>query len=233
MSVVMHHLAREGFRVVAFDLPGHGKAQREEFHEYDELGQWMAGALAAVGEKFDVVVSNSFASGMMYNLLAQKLLPDDVRVVMCCPTPKIAAKAYLLHLFWSLVAEEMTEEAYNSELGILVRVESLQRKKGKPYRDWMFESEYYKTDFISNRATINMTELFLEEKPYQAHLPVSLQRRVTVVTGKKDNCTTLDSIKYLRKRMEESKFVTVPEAGHLLHFEAVPEVVEVVKKVAG
>ena len=233
MAVLMHRLAADGFRVVAFDLPGHGEAAREEFHGFDELGGWMAGALAATGEKFDVVVSNSFASGIMYNLLSQKLIPDDMKIVMCCPTPKIAAKAFLLHLFGSLVAEDVSDDAYNSELGVLVRVESLQRKKKGHYRDWMFESEYYKMDWISSRMTINMTELFLEEKPYLAHLPVSLQRRVTVVVGKKDNCITLDAARYLRKRMPESRFVMVPEAGHLLHFEAVPEVVEVVKKVAG
>ena len=228
MSALVAELVNAGRRVVAFDLPGHGEASKETFDQFDELGQWLASALQASGENYDVIMSNSFGSGITYNYLSQGLLPDDMHVVMGCPTPKIAAKAYLLNYLGNLASEELANDVYNSELLINVRVETLQQKKGRQFKNWMFESEYYKTSWISARAATNMTELFLQEKPYGAVLAESVQRRVTVLAGDRDNAVTKDAMKYLRELMPQSKFVTASGAGHLLHFEAVPEVVAAV-----
>ena len=228
MSALVAELVSAGRRVVAFDLPGHGEASKELFDQFDELGQWMASALKASGEDFEVIMSNSFGSGITYNYLSQGLLQDNMRVVLGCPTPKIAAKAYVLNYLGNLVSEELANDVYSSELLIKVRVETLQQKKGRQYKNWMFESEYYKTSWISAKATTNMTELFLQEKPYSAVLAESVQKRVTVLAGDRDNAVTKDAMKYLRELMPNSEFRTAPGAGHLLHFEAISEVVSAV-----
>jgi pimeloyl-ACP methyl ester carboxylesterase len=74
--------------------------------------------------------------------------------------------------------------------------------------------------------------LYTDENPYEKNtISPSVQSRVTVVQGAKDNVATRRTPKILRELLPGADHILLPGVGHILHFEAPDEIVKLSLKV--
>jgi pimeloyl-ACP methyl ester carboxylesterase len=228
MVVVGSEYAKRGYAVYAPDLPGHGKAPVLDVESFDDLGDWLRDCIAAIGRTPDVIVGNSFASGICYNYATQGYLNDHAHLVLTCPTPDIAWSSKALRRASGILPASFTVKAYNRPLAIKARVAYLSKAKDHPSaRQWLNESEYHKIPFIDAKVGNRFSRLLVTHNPYfAAMLPEETQRRVTVVVGTKDNVLTRRSLPTLRRILPRARMLIIPDVGHILHFEASEQIAD-------
>jgi pimeloyl-ACP methyl ester carboxylesterase len=221
MTVLGDEFVARGFAVYTPDLPGHGAAAPVEMKSFDDLGDWLRGFVDATGRIPAAVVGNSFGSAICYNYAARGHMPAGTRLVLACPTPRVAAVTRALVRVSGLLPPDFVTRAYNRPFAIRARVAYLSRADDEAARRWLYESEYTKELYLEARVMHRLTRLLHTHNPYAAALlPVDVQHRTTVVIGTDDNVVTGGSIAALREAMPGVRTVEVPGAGHILHFEA-------------
>ena len=92
-----------GYAVYAIDLPGHGGSVCPQLNSYDDLVDWFTNALTCIGRTPDVIISNSYASSMVYHALRTEKIPRNTKVIMACPTPKMTLVADTMQLLSNLL----------------------------------------------------------------------------------------------------------------------------------
>lgn len=225
MVVLGREYVKLGYAVYAPDLPGHGKAPELAASTFDELGDWLDECIMAIGRVPDVLVGNSFASGICYNFAAQGYLDEKTHLILTCPTPDIAWSSRALRRAGGIFPHGFTTRAYNSRIAIKTRVLYLSKSRDESSKKWLNESEYHKIPFIDARIGHQMSILLDTHNPYLAPpLRPDVQKRITVVLGTKDNVVTKRSLPLLRRLLPGARIIMIPGAGHILHFEAPREI---------
>ena len=225
MVVLGREYVKLGYAVYAPDLPGHGAAPELAASTFDELGDWLDACIMAIGRTPDLLVGNSFASGICYNYATQGYLDKKTHLILTCPTPDIAWSSRALRRAGGVFPNDFTTRAYNSPLAIKVREVYLSKSKDRASRRWLNESEYHKIPFIDAGIGHRMSILLDTHNPYFAPpLPLDVQGQITIVLGTKDNVVTKRSLPLLRRLMPRARMIMVPGVGHILHFEAPREI---------
>jgi pimeloyl-ACP methyl ester carboxylesterase len=75
------------------------------------------------------------------------------------------------------------------------------------------------------KATNVLTGLLSSQNPYLKPLPANLKNKLIVVIGDKDNVVTKKAIGMMRHQAPMAKFKIVHGVGHILHFEAINDLV--------
>lgn len=221
MVVVGQEFLKRGYAVYAPDLPGHGSAPVLDVQSFDDLGNWLRDCIGAMGRTPDVIIGNSFASGICYNYATQRYLDKKTHLILTCPTPMIAWSSRALRRASGILPPKLTIDAYNSRPAIAARVAYLGKAKHPSSKKWLRESEYHKIPFIDAKIGNQMSRLLDTHNPYFAPpLPVEVQKQITVIIGKKDNVITRHSLPHLRKILPFARMLIIPSVGHILHFEA-------------
>ncbi len=221
MVVLGAEYVKRGYAVYAPDLPGHGKAPVSDAKTFDDLGDWLKECIEAIGRHPFMIVGNSFASAMCYNYAIQGYLSPDTHLILSCPTPDIAWTSRALRRASGILPNKTATKAYNSYLGIKIRVEYLARSREPSAKKWLNESEYHKIPFIEARVGNHLSKLLATHNPFLAPmLPVEVQKQITVIVGAKDNVITRKSLPMLRQILPKARILIIPSVGHILHFEA-------------
>ena len=229
MAALATAAAQNGFAVYMPDLPGHGAARAENFAAFDDVGRWFADAVAATKLSPDAIAAHSFGSDIVYDYLALGLAPAKSKIILLSPTLKITKKARFLDLVGARLPEKLAKKLYNSRLVIWLRVRILMVKNTPQIRARSLESEYFKRDFISAHYATAMTNLMLRDQPFAKNLPPKIQRKLTIIYGAGDNVVTRDTPELMRRKCPDARLIVVPDAGHILHFEAVAEFIAALK----
>lgn len=225
MVVLGREYVKLGYAVYAPDLPGHGAAPELAADTFDELGDWLDACIMAIGRTPDVLVGNSFASGICYNYVTQGYLDNKTHLILTCPTPDIAWSSRALRRAGGVFPNGFTTRAYNSPLAIKVREIYLSKSKDRSSKRWLNESEYHKIPFIDAGIGYRMSSLLDTHNPYFAPAPpLDVQERITIILGTKDNVVTKRSLPLLRRLLPRARMIMVPGVGHILHFEAPREI---------
>ena len=85
---------------------------------------------------------------------------------------------------------------------------------------WFLESEKYKKATTTLRTSTILSTLLYNDNPFTASPSLEVQRRVTVVMGARDRVVSEKARGVMRQLLPEAKIRIVPNAGHILHFEA-------------
>lgn len=221
MVVLGAEYVKRGYAVYAPDLPGHGKAPVLDVRDFDMLGDWLKGCIAAIGRQPDLLVGNSFASAICYNFAARGYLSAATHLVLACPTPDIAWSSRALRRAGGVLPNRIATRAYNGKLAINARVSYLGQSKEPSSRKWLNESEYHKIPFIQASVGNKMANLLASHNPYLLPPPSSeVQKQMTVIVGSKDNVITKKTLPALRRMLPYARLMIIPDVGHILHFEA-------------
>lgn len=228
MVTVGREYTRQGYAVYAPDLPGHGNARAIPIRNFNDLSNWLRDAIASTDRTPDILMGNSYASSICYNFARQGYLASKTHLVLACPTPDIAWASRALRTASRMLPSKLTVAAYNSSLAIKVRIAYLLMTSDPVARTWLYESERHKIPFIDSKIANTMSMLLETDNPYIAsHLASSVQKRVTVVIGERDNVITRKSLPLLHQILPHASFVIIPGVGHILHFEAPKQLAEV------
>lgn len=221
MVVLGAEYVKRGYAVYAPDLPGHGSAPVLDARTFDDLGNWLRDCIAAINRQPFMIVGNSFASAMCYNYATQGYLAKETHLTLSCPTPDIAWTSRALRRASGILPNRLATKAYNSYLGIKIRVDYLAQSDEPSAKKWLNESEYHKIPFIEAKIGNHLSKLLATHNPYLAPmLPASVQKQITIVMGTKDNVTTRKTLPLLRRILPKARILIIPHVGHILHFEA-------------
>jgi pimeloyl-ACP methyl ester carboxylesterase len=221
MVVIGRAYVQRGYAVYAPDLPAHGSTPSIQVNTFHDLGTWLRDCVAATGRTPDILLGDSFAAAICYDFAQQGYMAPTTHLILACPTPVIAWSSRALRTASHLLPIRLTDRAYNSRLGINLRVRYLFQGTNPSAYWWLIESEHHKKAFIDIRASNILSMLLETHNPYAGiRLPRALQERVTVIVGEKDNVVTRESLPVLKRILPYARMLLVPHAGHILHFEA-------------
>lgn len=221
MVVVGREYVRKGYAVYIPDLPSHGAAPAIEITSFMDLSEWLAAFIRAIGRAPDVLLGDSFGAAVCYHFAQSGMLSTTTQLILACPTPKIATLSRALREASGLLPENWVARPYNASWAIQFRTKYLLMGESHEARQWLEESERMKKAFLNVKMANAVSVLLRTDNPYDGiGLPHDIQRRTAVVVGAKDNVITKDSLSLLRELLPASRFVVVPNAGHILHFEA-------------
>lgn len=208
-----------GFAVYSVDLPGHGGSVMPEVNDYNDLSDWLTKVLRTIGRTPNLLISNSFASSIVYHALCKDVIPKETEVIMACPTPDQSRLADVLQGMSSRLPEGLAWGVYNCKPAQKIRVMSALKTYRKEAWRWLSESEKYKKSTLKLKDSNTLTTLLYDKNPYVKG--VVSDYKITVVIGDKDNIVTPKTQKIMRDLLPMATFVTALGAGHILHFEAV------------
>ena len=215
-----------GYAVYCPDLVGHGGAAMIHVTKFDDLGKWFRDLMKVLARTPEIIVSNSYASGVVYSYMAQGFLPEKTHVILGCPTPTIAVMSRALNRVGQIFPDRVAWYVYNTRPAQRIRVKVLYRGNDQPSYDWLVESEKRKYHYIAPHVSPTLTNVLIRDNPFAgAELPEDIQRRVTVVLGERDNVVTPGARAYLMSKLPHAKFISAGPAGHILHFEAIDSLV--------
>ncbi|HET6747402.1 MAG TPA: alpha/beta hydrolase [Candidatus Saccharimonadales bacterium] len=221
MVVVGKEYVKRGFAVYAPDLPGHGSAPALDIDTFDALGDWLSNCIRAMECIPDILIGNSFAAGICYNMAVRDLVNERTHIILACPTPRVAWSSRALRVASGLLPGSIGTTAYNSRRAIDTRVAYLSKMRDGSSKKWLKESELHKIPFIDAKISNCMAMLLETHNPYEAVPPRrSVQERITIIFGTKDNVATKRSFDRMRRLLPFSRILIIPGPGHILHFEA-------------
>ena len=220
MAPLAERYVNFGYAVYAIDLPGHGGSLRPKFESYDDLADWLNYTLEQIGRFPDVIISNSFSSSILYHALRTNKIPDRTKMIMACPTPDTTILADALQKISNNLPENFSWSVYNSRPIRGVRVAVALKTRQKSAWNWLIESERYKKDNLTLRDSDILTTLLYENNPYVHGIALEYQKRITLIIGGKDNVAPPKTASIMHELLPEARIISVPAAGHILHFEA-------------
>lgn len=221
MLPVAERFVAAGFAVYSVNLPGHGQSVMPLLSSYDDLSDWLLRAFAAMDISPALVISNSFASSIVYHALTRNALPQETKVILACPTPETSSLADFLQRAGELMPERFGWWLYNCAPAQQLRIRMALKTSRQDALQWLRESERTKAATVSLDATNKLTALLYRRGPYHEGVSPASQRRVVVLTGGKDNVAPATSATRMRELLPHATFISDDDAGHILHFEAV------------
>lgn len=227
MLILAERYVQLGYAVYCPDLPGHGGSAMIDLPDFAALGRWFAAFVSLVNRPIDLIVSNSYASAVIYQYLQMGLLPSKTHVILGCPTPKVAPITVGLTRLGQIIPPRVSWYLYNIPPSRIFRTQYVYKGQDTASYKWLVESEKRKYAYIGPDVAPKLSAaLFGANNPYDLPpLPVEVQQRITVVIGERDNVLNKPGRRYLHEILPHATFVSAGSAGHILHFEAVDSLV--------
>lgn len=220
MMPLAREYARRGWAVYCLDLPGHGGSVMLELQSYDDLAEWLKQALAEIDREFDLIVSNSYASAIVYHALNKGYIPGQTEIFLGCPTPTTSRLADSMQKAVDYLPSRPVWQIYNTLPIQIVRIKIALKTRNSEAWAWLRESESKKKSYTTIENTSVLSTLLYADNPFKIPLPLENQKNLTIVMGTKDNVASRGAIQTMKKLAPEAKMVEVRGVGHILHFEA-------------
>ncbi|OBK49590.1 alpha/beta fold hydrolase [Mycobacterium kubicae] len=229
-NIVWEELLSRGYRVIAFDQRGHGRSTLGS----DGIGsQPMAADLAAVLRHFDVR-DGVLVGHSMGGFISIRAVLDD---------PNLAERLRGLVLF-ATWAGRILENAPQNRLQIpllqfgilqqLIRFKTIAvlflaaqcGKRPSPAMVSVFE-QFFKQHLDQHGPLLPIVRAFSREDRYPRLGEIAVP--TVVMVGAADRTTPPHHSRRLAEGIPGARLVSIPEAGHLLNWEAPNELVEVIE----
>lgn len=215
-----------GYAVYCVDLVGHGGSAMIHVTEFDDLGRWMDRLIREIGVTPTILMGNSYSSAVVYNYMQLGLLPDATHVILGCPTPFITWLPAFMERLNQRAPNRVAWYLYNVPPAQRIRVRVAYRGADRQSYDWLVESEKRKHKYIAANVPPILNRILMSQNPFRGRtLPEELQRRITVVIGDRDNVIPRAGRQHLARILPHATFIDADHAGHILHFEALDDMV--------
>lgn len=219
-----------GYHVYCLDLPGHGDSSWPGEMSFADLAKWLKGFITLIGEP-EVLVSNSFSSAVVYAYMQRGYLPAKTHVILGCPTPDTSRLAHGLYRVGGVMPKGISWHLYTMKVANGLRTSMMAKKRQRTPVRWLIESEKRKRSTLHPHAGLLLSGLIFSDNPYQGErISEDIQRRMTVIIGTKDNVVSRRAIGTLKNIMPFSRHILAQGSGHILHFEAVSDYVDLIDK---
>lgn len=213
----------QGYAVYSPDLPGHGGSEMISDLTYDKLADWLQRLIDQIGPAPDLIVSNSYASSIVYHFLVRNMLPDKTKVILGCPTPLTSKVASVLQTVSNHAPRRAGWSLYNQYPFRIVRGVVGMNKRDSTIWQWFKESESYKKDTLTLDVSDKLTTLLFRQNPYITSPDESVQEKVTVVLSREDPVVSDKGRARMQELLPKATFRWLDGVGHLLHFESVSD----------
>ncbi len=221
---------KRGYHVYCLDLPGHNDSPWNGEMSFSQLAEWLHRFILHIGDP-EVLIGNSFSSAVVYTYIQRGFLPDKTHIILGCPTPDTSRLAYSLHRVSNIIPTETSWYIYTTKLANGIRTTMAAKKLRRQSIRWLVESEKRKRPTLHPHAGILLSNLLFSDNPYDGeHISESVQRRMTVILGTKDNVVTRKTAGKLKTLLPHAKHIPAHGAGHILHFEAVDDYLHTMDK---
>lgn len=210
-----------GYAVYLVDLPGHGGSARQEINTYSDLVDWFMDVITLVNRPPHLIIGTSFSSSILYHALSTRMIPSQTKIILGCPTPDVSNLASCTYTLFSKMPEVLGWGIYNLRASQYVRALFALKTMRRDAWLWLLESEQSKKRSLTLRDGLLLSALLCNQNPYVAEVPTEYQYDITIILGDKDNVITPRTSAIMRRQLPEALIISVPNAGHLLQFEAV------------
>lgn len=225
------------YNVYAPDLPGFGtSAPLKVEHSLESYTTWLNAFISELGLSNPLVVGHSFGTLVVSSAEAKLGLFSKIILVNPVAGGKIVGiSKFLLEFvkFYYWVAHVVPEVIGNRMTKTYLLVDSMSsyttKSKDRELRRWV--KHQHRTHFNSFANSQVVWESYLASTgnivtPYvkQIHKPVLL------IAAELDEITPVDAVHELSKTMDNAEVYEVRGCGHLVHYEAAQEAVDVMNK---
>lgn len=210
-----------GYAVYLVDLPGHGGSIRPEINTYSDLDDWFVEVTTRVNRSPHLIIGTSFSSSILYHALSARLIPPQTKIILGCPTPDVSRLSSCAYQLFSKTPEALGWDIYNFRISQYIRALFALKTRRSDARLWLRESERSKKRSLTLRDGLSLSALLCDQNPYIAEVPTEYQDDIIIIIGDKDNVITSRTSVIMRRLLPEALIISVPNAGHLLQFEAV------------
>ncbi len=225
--------ALPGTRMIVPDLPGFGETPaipgRE--HNIELYGEWLREFSAAAAPQGFAILGHSFGSLVVGAAIAGGLAPSRLILINPISAPALQGpQAVLTQLAigYYRAADLLPERAARGLLGnpAIVRVMSeVMAKTGDPeLRSWIHgqHASYFST--FSDPSTL--LQAFRASVSHTVpEFASAFTMPTLLIAGERDDITPLPRQLELHHRVPGSRLRIIPDTGHLVHYETVPDAV--------
>ncbi|MCW3489206.1 alpha/beta fold hydrolase [Dethiobacter alkaliphilus] len=191
-----------GWRLVAPDLPGHGKSGGSAMKDITDYARWVGTAIKELGG-CDLLAGHSMGGAITMTVALQQ--PELLRGIILVGTgAKLGVSDILLDLCRG---------------GAVAKIEDMLAKVAYgPVPGWEQIKEWYR---IFGSAT---PQAYLRDFSACNHFDIRLQLKAIrlpalIVCGKADRLTPFKYSEYLAEHLEDARLEGIPDAGHMVMLE--------------
>jgi pimeloyl-ACP methyl ester carboxylesterase len=234
-SHVLLPLARQGFRVIAPDLPGYGYSEKPADARYSiaEQSRAVIGLMDRLGIKKAIIAGASYGGAVAATIALDN--PERVHklVLIGAVTNDDAKKKFLLRVSsLPLIGDIATPLFLGSRWVLKKRMENMYRRMQKPINEKMVASRHHLLATANtHRAMIRTARAWSANR---IEREASLIRQPTlIVWGDQDDHFPLDNAFRLRDAIPTAKLIVFRNCGHLPPAEYPQKFVEAVADFCG
>lgn len=231
--------ALSGVRVVVPDLPGFGQtpavAGRE--HTPELYGEWLRAFAASVAAREFTVLGHSFGSLVVGAAIADGLDPRRVILINPISAPALSGPNSAttgLAVAYYRVAAALPERAARRLLGnpLIVRAmsEVMATTREPRLRRWIHGQHAQHFSRFSDPTTLLQAFRGSVSRTMPEYAEALQSRPTLLIAGDRDDISPLHTQLALQHRITGAQLRVVPGVGHLVHYEAVDDSVEFIKK---
>ena len=215
-----------GDRVLAVDLPGHGRSDRIDVATFDDVAHWLHRVIQELcpNEPF-VLIGNSFGSGVCAQYTRIYGLRERSGMVLGAPIPTLAPIMQKLERTTARLPEKIMQAIYYSNLlAEPLRISVLlQQRRNKNARHLVSEMIRNEGPLVQHRYAFGvLMPSYYRANVFSVPLPKGVRRRTIVVHGDADRLAGRDVHMLMGNFMKGSGNVVVASrCGHLVHVEAI------------
>lgn len=225
---VSAHLAEQGWRVIAVDLPPFGYSERDAQGRYDRVSQAMrlSSVLRSFTDRAVVVVGHSFGAGAATELALRS--PDQVRSLVLvdaalgtidpAPSGNLAQRA----LAPAIVAQPLTAATITNPWAMRPLLRSMIARKDAADRWIATLCQPMRRPETTSAYAQWLPELFKANDDAWSRRGTrlkSITRPVAIIWGEVDTVTPPAQGQDLAKLMRARSFTRLPGVGHIPHIE--------------
>lgn len=204
------------FRVIVFDNRGAGQSQYKVPYNSEDLADDVAALLDALKIKDQVTIVGHSMGGFVAQYFAVKY-PQKLNKLMLystCIKQNSAGMNYLNDRIAKLKQNASDEEMLRSAL------------------PWLFSSKFITEQKVQQMLIVSRANLYPQTKESllsQLHLCINhdsseivdkINVPTLIVTGEEDRIMTIESCNELKRKIQQSEIVVVPNAAHMLQIES-------------
>ncbi len=224
-----------GYRLIIPDLPACGKSQRlDAKHNLENYSEWLNGFLQELSLNKTVLVGHSFGSRL--SLFFSSKYPEKVeKLVLITPVVKVEG---LIARFVSVeygVAKFLPENLQklwlqnriHFDVGHMIIFKTAGAKK----RERLIAADREELQKLNPQVNIELFDEF-----YRFNLiPIGekIKNKALVIAGALDEIAPLDSVQEFSQQLQNSDFVVMRRAGHVVVAEKPLTVAKIIKKWLG
>lgn len=229
---VAAHLAKQGWRVIAVDLPPFGYSKHDARGRYDRVTQAMrlSSVLRSSTDRAAVIVGHSFGAGAATELTLRS--PDQVRSLVLVDAalgtidPATSANLAQQALSSAVIAQSITAATITNSWALEPLLKSMIVRKDMADRWISTLRQPMRRPATTSAYAQWLPELFTTNDDAWSRRSArlkSIARPVAIIWGDADTVTPPMQGQELARLMQARSFTRLPGVGHIPHIEAPAE----------